>query len=56
MEAEMMEEKCGVFGCITNGDWPTNLDCAHIICLGLVGLQHRQVIRVNSSSPRVLVV
>lgn len=37
----MMEEKCGVFGCITNGDWPTNLDCAHIICLGLVGLQHR---------------
>lgn len=37
----MLGEKCGVFGCITNGDWPTNLDCAHIICLGLIGLQHR---------------
>ncbi|XP_015783872.1 amidophosphoribosyltransferase [Tetranychus urticae] len=41
MEEEMLGEKCGVFGCITNGDWPTNLDCAHIICLGLIGLQHR---------------
>lgn len=36
-----LEEKCGVFGCISNGDWPTSLDVAHIICLGLVGLQHR---------------
>jgi len=36
-----LKEKCGVFGCIANGDWPTNLDCAHIIYLGLVGLQHR---------------
>lgn len=38
---EALEEKCGVFGCISNGDWPTSLDLAHIICLGLVGLQHR---------------
>ncbi|KAG9511078.1 Amidophosphoribosyltransferase, partial [Fragariocoptes setiger] len=36
-----LEEKCGVFGCISNGDWPTSLDVAQIICLGLVGLQHR---------------
>lgn len=36
-----LEEKCGVFGVISNGDWPTSLDVAHIICLGLVGLQHR---------------
>lgn len=36
-----LEEKCGVFGVISNGDWPTSLDVAQIICLGLVGLQHR---------------
>lgn len=36
-----LQEKCGIFGAIANGDWPTNLDVAHIICLGLVGLQHR---------------
>lgn len=36
-----LEEKCGVFGVISNGDWPTSLDVAYIICLGLVGLQHR---------------
>lgn len=36
-----LKEKCGVFGVISNGDWPTSLDVAHIICLGLVGLQHR---------------
>lgn len=38
---ENLQDKCGIFGCIANGDWPTNLDVAHIICLGLVGLQHR---------------
>jgi len=36
-----LEEKCGVFGVVSNGDWPTSLDVAQIICLGLVGLQHR---------------
>mgnify|MGYP006938813825 CR=1 FL=1 len=40
---EQLQDKCGVFACIANGDWPTNLDVAHIICLGLVGLQHRFV-------------
>ncbi|UXI15756.1 cyclin-dependent kinase inhibitor 1-like [Sarcoptes scabiei] len=38
---EYLQDKCGLFACIANGDWPTNLDVAHIICLGLVGLQHR---------------
>ena len=36
-----MREACGVFGCMAAGDWPTQLDVPHIICLGLVGLQHR---------------
>ena len=38
---QQLQDKCGIFGAIANGDWPTNLDVAHIICLGLVGLQHR---------------
>ncbi|KPM02247.1 hypothetical protein QR98_0006560 [Sarcoptes scabiei] len=42
---EYLQDKCGLFACIANGDWPTNLDVAHIICLGLVGLQHRPGIR-----------
>jgi len=32
---------CGVFGCISSGEWPTQIDVAQIICLGLVALQHR---------------
>ena len=40
---EYLQDKCGIFACIANGEWPTNLDVAHIICLGLVGLQHRLV-------------
>jgi len=34
---------CGVFGCIAAGEWPTHIDVAQIICLGLVALQHRLV-------------
>jgi len=41
----MLQDKCGLFGCIANGEWPTNLDVAHIICLGLVGLQHRFLLK-----------
>ncbi|RWS05844.1 glutamine phosphoribosylpyrophosphate amidotransferase-like protein [Dinothrombium tinctorium] len=37
----LLAEKCGIFAAIANGDWPTSLDVAQIICLGLVGLQHR---------------
>lgn len=39
--ADMLVEKCGVFGCIANGEWPTDLGVASIVCLGLSGLQHR---------------
>lgn len=40
-DLDELQEACGLFGCIASGDWPTNLDVAHIIYLGLVGLQHR---------------
>ncbi|CAH0384055.1 unnamed protein product [Bemisia tabaci] len=36
-----MTHECGVFGCIAAGDWPTHIDVAQVICLGLVALQHR---------------
>ncbi|CAH1778054.1 unnamed protein product [Owenia fusiformis] len=36
-----LHEACGVFGCVATGEWPTQLDVANIIQLGLVGLQHR---------------
>lgn len=39
--SEELREACGIFGCIANGEWPTNLDVAHIIYLGLIALQHR---------------
>lgn len=34
-------EECGVFGCVAAGEWPTQLEVAQIITLGLVALQHR---------------
>ncbi|XP_031430266.1 amidophosphoribosyltransferase [Clupea harengus] len=34
-------EECGVFGCVAAGEWPTQLDVAQILTLGLVALQHR---------------
>lgn len=36
-----LKDACGVFGCVIAGDWSTQLDVAHTIYLGLVGLQHR---------------
>ena len=39
---EGLHEACGVFGCVAK-TWPTELDVAHVICLGMVGLQHRLV-------------
>ncbi|XP_017140762.1 amidophosphoribosyltransferase [Drosophila miranda] len=36
-----LTHECGVFGAIACGDWPTQMDIAHVICLGLVALQHR---------------
>jgi amidophosphoribosyltransferase len=36
-----LTHECGVFGAIATGDWPTQIDIAQIVCLGLVALQHR---------------
>lgn len=36
-----LTHECGVFGCIATGDWPSQMDVAQVICLGLVALQHR---------------
>ncbi|XP_046402672.1 amidophosphoribosyltransferase-like [Ischnura elegans] len=36
-----LTHECGVFGCVSAGDWPTQIDVPQIICLGLVALQHR---------------
>jgi hypothetical protein len=36
-----LTHECGVFGCIAAGEWPTQIDVAQVICLGLVALQHR---------------
>lgn len=34
-------EECGVFGCVAAGEWPTQLEVAQVLTLGLVALQHR---------------
>lgn len=34
-------EECGVFGCVASGPWPTQLEVAQVLTLGLVALQHR---------------
>lgn len=36
-----MRHECAVYGAIGTGEWPTSLDVAQIICLGLEALQHR---------------
>ncbi|KAF4524982.1 hypothetical protein B566_EDAN011910 [Ephemera danica] len=40
-EVTGLTHECGVFGCIATGDWPTQIDVAQVVCLGLVALQHR---------------
>jgi len=40
-EESGMREECGVFGIVAADSWPTSIDLAHLIHLGLVGLQHR---------------
>jgi hypothetical protein len=42
-----LTHECGVFGCIATGDWPTQIDVAQVVCLGLVALQHRSVISLT---------
>ena len=41
MDDTGLREACGIFGCVATGNWPTEVDVAHVICLGLTGLQHR---------------
>lgn len=36
-----LHHECGVFGCIAAKPWPTDIDVAQVICLGLLALQHR---------------
>ena len=38
---EDIRHACGVFGCVASGVWPTQLDVANVLCLGLIGIQHR---------------
>lgn len=40
-EEQGLRHNCGVFGCVAAGEWPTQIDVAQLICLGLVALQHR---------------
>ncbi|KAA8589818.1 hypothetical protein FQN60_013183 [Etheostoma spectabile] len=39
-EASGIGEECGVFGCVAAGEWPTQLEVAQVLTLGLVALQH----------------
>lgn len=41
LEESGLGEECGVFGCVAAGEWPTHLEVAQILTLGLVALQHR---------------
>ncbi|XP_025833981.1 amidophosphoribosyltransferase-like [Agrilus planipennis] len=36
-----LTHECGVFGAIASGEWPTHVEIAQIVCLGLVAVQHR---------------
>jgi Glutamine phosphoribosylpyrophosphate amidotransferase len=36
-----LTHECGVFACVSTGTWPTQIDVAHTICMGLIALQHR---------------
>lgn len=31
-----LTHECGVFGCIGAGDWPSQIDVAQSICLGII--------------------
>nr|XP_036216246.1 amidophosphoribosyltransferase isoform X2 [Bactrocera oleae] len=40
-EVSGLTHECGVFGAISCGEWPTQIDIGQCIFLGLVALQHR---------------
>ncbi|KAG7263219.1 hypothetical protein CRUP_036225 [Coryphaenoides rupestris] len=49
-------EECGVFGCVAAREWPTQLEVAQVLTLGLVALQHRGqesagIVTSNGASP-----
>lgn len=49
-------EECGVFGCVAAGEWPTQLEVAQVLTLGLTALQHRGqesagIVTSNGASP-----
>uniref|UniRef100_A0A668V7J2 Amidophosphoribosyltransferase n=1 Tax=Oreochromis aureus TaxID=47969 RepID=A0A668V7J2_OREAU len=55
-EESSIGEECGVFGCVAAGEWPTQLDVAQVLTLGLVALQHRGqecagIVTSNGASP-----
>lgn len=41
LEESGIGEECGLFGCVSAGEWPTQLEVAQVLTLGLVALQHR---------------
>uniref|UniRef100_A0A8D0CYD4 Amidophosphoribosyltransferase n=1 Tax=Sander lucioperca TaxID=283035 RepID=A0A8D0CYD4_SANLU len=55
-EASGIGEECGVFGCVAAGEWPTQLEVAQVLTLGLTALQHRGqesagIVTSNGASP-----
>lgn len=40
-ETTGLTHECGVFGCVAAGEWPSQIDVAQVVCLGLIALQHR---------------
>lgn len=40
-ETSGLKHECGVFACIAAKPWPSHIDVAQMICVGLVALQHR---------------
>lgn len=42
LRKDLLIEKCGVFGCVAaEGQDVKDLGVPNVVCLGLVGLQHR---------------
>lgn len=40
-----LTHECGVFGCISAGDWPSQIDVAQVICLGRYTLYDRNELK-----------
>jgi hypothetical protein len=46
-ESTGLTHECGVFGCVAAGEWPSQIDVAQVVCLGLIALQHRSLLYLN---------